>query len=118
MQLRDAATHVVTGYIEGVFVEESESGAWRNLKYIAEVRVRNVEKGTGLNTGELCYVRYWNRVWIGNGHVPPGAYGLMTRPTKGTIATFYLRDNRKGNVDDGKPGGLDIVLPNGVERKE
>jgi hypothetical protein len=101
-----------------VFVEERESGAWRIRRYIAEVRVHTVEKGTGLNIGELCYVRYSIQLWIGNGPGPPGAYGLTTTPIKGTIARLYLRDNRKGNVDNGKPGGMDIIVPNGVEPKE
>src|SRR5262245_58699424 len=70
-ELRNTATHVVIGKVQGIFTRTTDEGDWRVTRYVAEVKVEKAEKGDGVKEGDLLYVRYWNRQWISAKQQPP-----------------------------------------------
>ena len=82
---------------------------------MAEVRIKDIEKGDGLKRDGLVYVRYWQQEWVGKGNPPPGTNGHRGLPAVGDAVRVYLVNkgyDGGGHVGD---GGYNVVFADGFE---
>jgi hypothetical protein len=114
-QLRETATHVITGEVKAVYSHTVREGSWRVTRYLAEVAVGTVEKGDGLQAGGLAYVRYWHRSWSGPGYPPPSTNGHRGLPAVGQTVRIYLARNAYDGFGTTDDGGLNVIGANGFE---
>jgi len=116
--LRKIATHVVTGTVRAVYSRVRMHGKMRVTRYVAEVKVKALEKGKGIEKDQLIYVRYWEQEWTGNSQdMPTGTSGHRYLPDQGETLRIYLARNAyDGFGDDNKDGGLNVIGANGFER--
>jgi hypothetical protein len=114
-ELRDTATHVVTGKVQAVYHRTEDAGDWRYTRYVAEVRVADCEKGAGLKKGDLAYARYWQRRWVGKGKMPPSTIGHRGLPGQGDSIRVYLSRDAYDGFGDNKDGGFNVIGANGFE---
>jgi len=59
--LKETATNVIVGTVMAVYESKADDKEWSTTRYVAEVKIKTTEKGDGLKTGDLVYVRYWHR---------------------------------------------------------
>lgn len=111
-QLREKATHVVTGKADAIYHRTEKKGDWAYTYYIAEIRVDDSEKGEGIGKGDLLYAKYWRRSWIGDGRVPPSGMGHRGLPAEGDSLRVYLERDTQNNNN----GIFKVVGPNGFEK--
>ncbi|MHC4550964.1 MAG: hypothetical protein ACYTEZ_19610 [Planctomycetota bacterium] len=118
--LRKIATHVVTGTVNAVYSRARMQGKMKVTRYVAEVRVKALEKGKGIEKDQLVYVRYWEQAWTGSFEdMPTGTGGHRYLPDEGATLRIYLARNAyDGFGDDNKDGGLNVIGANGFERLE
>lgn len=117
--LRRVATHVVVGKVAAIYQRSRDGGGWRYTHYVAEVAVKECEKGEGLEAGGLVYVRYWTREWRGWGEQPASTIGHRGLPAEGDTLRIYLARNAyDGFTEDNKDGGLNVIGANGFEKPE
>jgi hypothetical protein len=102
------ASDVVIGRVQDIYSNVKRSKDWEKVRYVAEVRVEKVVKGTRVVEGQPAYARYWRDHWIGEGNAPPHAKGHKGAKV-GDRVQLYLR-YAGGNDGD---GGFDVLLPNG-----
>lgn len=115
-RLAEVATHVIAGTVTAVYSREEDEGDWEYTRYVAEVKVDAVEKGEGLASGQLAYVRYWTRDWDGWGHQPPSTGGHRGLPSTGDRVRIYLARNAyDGFHTDNDDGGFNVIGANGFE---
>ncbi len=114
--LQKTATHVVIGTVAAVYESTASDAEWRTTRYVAEVRIKTVEKGEGLKAGELVYVRYWHRGWISASPPRPDTNGHRGLPTVGQTLRIYLARNAYNGAGTTDDGGLDVVFANGFEK--
>jgi hypothetical protein len=115
-QLRKTATHLVTGQVLAVYERTQPEGDWKYTRYVAELRVGACEKGEGVRKGDLVYVRYWRRAWVGQGQMPPSTTGHRGLPSKGqTVRVYLARNAYDGFTFDNKDGGFNVIGANGFE---
>ena len=118
-ELRKTATHIVAGRVTAVYERPETAGDWQYTHYVAEVRVDECEKGDGVKKGDLVYVRYWRRGWVGKGKVPPSTAGHSGLPAGGDAVRVYLAKNAyDGFTFDNKDGGFNVIGGNGFEKLE
>jgi len=116
-QLRKTATHVVVGEVLAVYERTDQDGSWKRTRHVAEVRVSDCEKGEGLKSGDLVYVRYWRRAWQGPGAPPPSTNGHRGLPAEGERVRVYLARNAyDGFGEDNQDGGFNVIGANGFEK--
>ncbi|MHC4816456.1 MAG: hypothetical protein ACYTF8_00150 [Planctomycetota bacterium] len=109
------ATHVVVGKVTAVYARKSTEGRWRYTRHVAEVKIDSVEKGDGLKAGDLAYVRYWRRAWMGN-KPPTSTSGHRGLPTEGETLRIYLARNAHDGFWENDDGGFNVIGANGFER--
>ena len=114
--LEKTATHVVTGAVKAVYTREAREGRWKVKHHIAEVEVVSVEKGEGLEKGQLVYPRYWTRRWAGPGTQPPSTSGHSGLPKTGETLRIYMARNAYDGFGTTDDGGLNVIGANGFER--
>ena len=114
-ELKATATHIVTGEVTAVYARTETAGDWRYTRYVAEVRVGATEKGDGLKAGDLVYVRYWNKAWIGGGQPPPDTAGHRGIPAAGEAHRIYVAKNAYDGFGTTKDGGFNVIGANGFE---
>jgi hypothetical protein len=118
--LRDTATHVIVGTVLHVYQCQVRDETWVTTRYVAKTRVKEVEKGTGLEKGTLVYVRYWTRSLRSKDPRDPNRFetsGHRGLPKDGETLRIYLAQNAydgfgSGNNDD----GFNVIGANGFER--
>jgi len=116
-ELRETATHVITGRVAAVFERTEVAGDWKYIRFVAEVRVDGCEKGDGIHKGELLYVRYYSRAWVGAGEQPPSSPGHTGLPSAGNAVRLYLARNAyDGFTSDNTDGGFNVIGGNGFEK--
>jgi hypothetical protein len=116
-QLRQTATHVVTGQVMAIYERTETTADWKYARYVAEVRVSECEKGEGIKPGDIIYVRYWRRSWVGNGRVPPSTSGHRRLPIAKESHRIYLARNAyDGFVQNNNDGGYNVIGANGFEK--
>jgi hypothetical protein len=115
-ELRKTATHVVTGPVLAIYERTRTEGDFRVTRYVAEVRVDACEKGDAIKKGDLVYVRYWRRSWVGRGQMPPDTLGHRGLPGEGDTVRVYLARNAYDGFDpNNKDGGFNVIGANGFE---
>jgi hypothetical protein len=113
-QLRELATHVVTGEVRAIYERTEEEGSWKVTRRVAELAVESVEKGEGIEPGSLVYARYWTRRWTGWGAMPPSTTGHRGLPDEGQRVRVHLaRDAYDGFTDANRDGGFNVIGANG-----
>jgi hypothetical protein len=116
-ELRQTATHVVTGKVKAIYERTSTSGNYRYTHYVAEVQVAASEKGDGIKPGDLVYARYWHRRWIGRGQPEPNTSGHRGLPKVDETLRIYLSRNAyDGFSRDNQDGGFNVIGANGFEQ--
>ncbi len=115
-ELRGTATHVIVGKVQAVYSREAKAGNYNYTHFLAEVRVETSEKGEGLNKGDLAYVRYWRKAYVGKGLPPPDTSGHRGLPIVGQSLRLYLARNAyDGFTFENKDGGYNVIGANGFE---
>jgi hypothetical protein len=115
-ELRQTATHVVVGKVKAIYERTESSSLWRTTFYVAELEVANGEKGEGIKPGDLIYVRYWHRRWIGKGPPEPNTSGHRGLPTANeTLRVYLARKAYDGFTRDNQDGGFNVIGANGFE---
>jgi hypothetical protein len=114
--LKNTATHVIIGTVAAVYESTADDKEWRTTRYVAEVRIKTVEKGEGLKTGDLVYVRYWHRQWISASPARPDTNGHRGLPSPGQTLRIYLARDAYNGAGTNKDGGFDVVFANGFEK--
>ena len=115
-KLRESATHVITGTVSRVYQRGEKRNDWQYTHYVAEVRVKDVEKGDGIDPDRPLYARYWKRRWIGKTNVPPSTSGHRGLPAEGDTLRIYLaRDAYDGFTRGNDDGGFNVIGANGFE---
>jgi hypothetical protein len=112
--LRLAATHIVTGQVMRIYDRSYSHGNGAEIRYVAEVRVKSVDAGHGINSGSLIYVRYFTQEHPAGTTAASGHRGL---PQEGDTVRIFLAQNAKdlsGEVNE--DGGLNVLFPNGFEQ--
>ena len=102
-ELKSESSHIVVGKVRAVYSTTEKSKNWHDTSSIAEISVVSVEKGAGLNVGDVVYAHYWNKRWTGDGAPEPHASG-HSGVTKGNVVRAHLQ--RKDN-------SYHVLLPNG-----
>lgn len=110
------ATHVVKGQVNSIYAKVVRDENWETTYYVAEVRVDECEKGEGLKKGDLMYVRYWHRGWIGKGNPPPGTSGHRGLPAQGETLRIYTSRNAYDGFGTATDGGFNVLGANGFEK--
>lgn len=114
-ELRETATHIVVGKAEQIFARTEKAGNYEYTRYVAEVRIAKVEKGDGLKPGELMYVRYWRKRWLGPGNPLPDTSGHRGEPGAGQTLRIYAAKNAYDGFGTTKDGGYNVIGANGFE---
>lgn len=103
-QMRETATHVVTGTAERVY-------RTRDLeidRYLVALRIAEVHKGEGLAKGDLVYLPCF--VWARPSPGAVGASGHRTIPAPGDRLRAYLRHGH-GHYGPLYPDWADVLEP-------
>lgn len=114
--LKKTATHVLIGTVTAVYESNVSDAEWSTTRYVAEVRIKTVEKGEGLKADELVYVRYWHRRWISASPPRPTTNGHRGLPSAGETLRIYLARNAYNGAGTTNDGGFDVVFANGFEK--
>ncbi|MFK7909125.1 MAG: hypothetical protein AB8F34_00840 [Akkermansiaceae bacterium] len=115
--LHKLATHVVTGEATAIYERTEKKGAWKYTHCVVEIRVKESEKGNGIQKGNLIYARYWHRKWSSLLRLPPSTNGHRGLPKKGDRLRFYLARNAyDGFTNENNDGGFNVIGANGFER--
>ncbi len=117
-ELREMATHVVTGHVNMIFQQTLALDDWQYTLYVAELRIAECTKGDGLAAGNLMYARYWQQQWIGNGDAPPSTSGHRGLPDEGDFVRVYLSRNAYDGFGDNSDGGFNVIGANGFESRQ
>jgi S1-C subfamily serine protease len=100
-KLRSDASHIVVGGVKAIYSFEQTTPDWTMSHRLAEVEVAEVEKGEGIEPGQLIYVRYSVQ------SDPAGAAAKTPYPN--VRSTFHLFLKRAAD------GGYDLLLPGGAQ---
>jgi len=114
--LHKTATHVIVATLVRVYEHNQATKDWNYTYYVAEVRIKEIEKGAGLQKGELLYARYWTKRWVGTGHPSPGTSGHRGLPKDGETYRIYLARNAYDGFGETRDGGFNVLGANGFEK--
>jgi hypothetical protein len=104
-QLLARSTHIAVGEVTAIYSDQTTSGDWLKTVGVVEIRISELAKGEGIDSGDAVYARFWKKQWRGEGNPDPFGSGHRL-PKKGDTVRVYLRQNA---------GGYDALLPNGIE---
>ena len=112
------ATHIVTGVVKAVFSREAETTTYGKgtleTHYLLEIEVQGVEKGKGLEKGDIVYARCWRLKKHGAAGAMPGPSGHFGIPSGGERVRAFLAKGPYGPTGQGDNGWA-VVYPNGIE---
>jgi hypothetical protein len=114
-QLEKDATHIVVGKVQSISSSTQHSGEYDITNYIAEIAVDKIEKGDGLETGDVVHTRYKWTKWRGIGTPPPGDPGHRPTPNEGDSVRVYLVNKGYNGAGYTTDGGYDVYYNNGFE---
>lgn len=115
-QLRETATHIIVGAVVQVYERKETGKDWNTTHYLAEIRTREIEKGDGIKKGDLVYIRYWKRTWVGAGAPPPDTAGYRGLPKSGESLRIYMARNGYDGFGTTSDGGYNVIGANGFEK--
>jgi hypothetical protein len=114
--LRKTATHVIVATVVRVYEQNETIGDWKYTNYVAEVNIKDVEKGYGPKKDDRLYARYWQRKWMGKNGPAPGTLGYRGLPKEGETLRLYLARNAYDGFGETRDGGFNVIGANGFER--
>jgi hypothetical protein len=114
--LRDTATHVIVGAVVQVYERKETDRDWTTTFYLTEVRAKEIEKGEGIKMGDLVYVRYWKRTWVGGSTRPITTNGHRDLPKIGDSLRIYMARNAYDGFGTTSDGGFNVIGANGFEK--
>jgi len=99
-QAENESTNILTGTVTAIYSRITRDAFYEWNHCVAAVRIESIQKGEGLKTGDLIFVRYIssNR-WIGKGEMPPGPGGHNNVPGEGERRKVCLNKNADGGLD-------------------
>jgi hypothetical protein len=113
------ATHIVTGVVTAVYSREVETTLYGKgtleTHYLLEIEVRGIEKGGGIDKGDVVYARCWRLKKRGEGGVVPGPSGHSDIPKEGEQVRAFLAKGKYGPTGQADNGST-LVYPNGIEK--
>jgi len=118
-QQKAEATHIVKGVVKAVYSREVETTLYGKgtveTHYLVEIEVRGVEKGAGMEKGDIVYARCWRLKKRGERGLVPGPSGHFDIPQQGeTIRAFVAKGKYSPTAQE--DNGLSFVYPNGIEK--
>jgi hypothetical protein len=114
-RLEKAATHVVVGKVRSITFTASRDAQFATTNYAAVIAISGVEKGDGLNPGDVVEVRYVSRAWRGSGSPPPFDSGHSPRPKEKDTVRAYLVNQAYNGAGYTTDGHYDVYYKNGFE---
>jgi len=116
-QMRNMATHVIVGTVVQIYHRDQTTKDQHATKYVAEIRTEGIEKGEGLQNGDLVYVRYSSSRWLPTATPVPSQLGHDGLPREGETLRIYLARNAyDGGSGYPQDGGFNVIFPNGFQR--
>jgi hypothetical protein len=117
-QQKAEATHIVTGTVKTIYAKDVESGLYGKAtvetRYLLEIEVLGVEKGAGLEKGDIVYARCWRLKKHGAAGPTPGPSGHFGIPGEGAAVRAYLAKGKYAATGQ-SDNGWAVVYPNGIE---
>jgi len=119
-KLRQTATHIILGTVLHIYERSETDNAWDTTHYLAEVEANAVEKGDNISKGDLVYIRYWRRRWVGaqNDLRILDTAGHRGLPKTGESLRIYLARNAYDGFSVTADGGFNVIGANGFEKLE
>ena len=104
--LKDNATHIVVGKVQGVYsTEVMKKAEFVDRHYVIEVEVTAVEKGEGVQAQKVIYVKAWKPAGRPRGWAGPQGQNVI--PAAGDTGRLY--------VTRAEDGTFTLLTPNGWE---
>jgi len=114
--LRRTATHVIVGTVLRIYAYPQTTKDRKIMDYVAEIRIKDIEKGEGLKNGDLVYARYWSSGWLQGATPVPSDSGHRGIPREGETLRVYLARNACDGYGRNQDGGFNVIGPDGFER--
>jgi hypothetical protein len=118
IQLRQTATHVIIGTVTRVYERNHNTDTQKITDRVAEIRIKEIEKGEGLRNGDLLYARYWTSAWLPGATPVPSTSGHRGLPKEGETLRVYLARNAYDGFGQNRDGGFSVIGADGFERLE
>jgi hypothetical protein len=115
-RLQKTATHVIVGTVTKISTSKTTDAEWETTSYVADVRIKTLEKGEGIKVGDLVQVRYWHRTWIGPKGPRFDTNGHRGLPQAGETLRIYLAQNAYDGFGTTNDGGFNVIGANGFEK--
>jgi hypothetical protein len=117
-KLRQTASHIILGTVLQIYERSETNGGWDTTHYLAEVEANAVEKGDKISKGDLVYIRYWRRGWVGaeNDLRRIDTSGHRGLPKRNEFLRIYLVRNGYDGFSVTGDGGFNVIGANGFER--
>jgi hypothetical protein len=113
------STHIVTGVVQAIYSREVETTRYGKgtleTHYLLEIEVRGVDKGSGIDKGDLVYARCWRLKKRGASGPIPGPSGHFDLPKEGDQVRAFLAKGKYGATGQADSGST-LVYPNGIEK--
>ncbi len=111
-KLAERCSHAFEGVVVQIYTTVKQTSADFEHTYgIAEVDVRDVNKGDEMEPGDRVYVRFWRKRWVGIGKAEPDHYGHWNIPSQGDRVRVYVKGDGKAGFDVMSPNGFFEVQP-------
>ena len=118
-QQKAEATHIVTGIVKAIYSREVETVLYGKgtlvTHYLLEIEVHSVEKGGGIEKGDIVYARCWRLKKHGASGLVPGPSGHFDIPKEGEQLRAFLAKGKYGPTGQADNGSA-VVYPNGIEK--
>jgi hypothetical protein len=118
-QKKAESTHIVTGVVKAVYSREVGTTLYGKgtleTHYLLEIEVHRVEKGGGVEKGDIVYARCWRLKKRGASGLVPGPSGHFDLPKEGETVRAFLAKGRYGPTGQADNGSA-VVYPNGIEK--
>lgn len=111
---RAEATHVIEGRVKSVYERTEKRIGKHVLHTLVEIEVTSVDKGDGLEPGDLVYARMFTRKYGLFERPTPGASGHQSIPSGGERVRAYLAHGPYRALGQ-EDRGWAVVYPNGME---
>ena len=118
-QQKAESTHIVTGVVKSVCSREVETTLYGKgtleTHFLLEIEVQGVEKGAGIEKGDIIYVRCWALKKRGEQGLVPGPSGHFGIPAPGERIRAFVAKGKYSPTGQ-EDNGMTLVYPNGIEK--
>ncbi|HEV3142821.1 MAG TPA: hypothetical protein VGZ47_02940 [Gemmataceae bacterium] len=118
-QQKAESTHIVTGTVKAIYGRDVETTLYgkgtRETHYVLEIEVQGVEKGKGIEKGDIIYARCWRLKQRGEAGLVPGPSGHFDIPKEGEQVRAFVAKGKYSPTGQ-SDNGFSLVYPNGIEK--